>query len=110
MIAISEKEDFEHELLNCGYKVSGMFKCGHHKSFAAVFGCEDAAQQVLMSVCPCVCRQFTFHKCNPVITRHYKSVQDSTKQYKTVQNSTRRYKTVQDSTRKEIQFNAKNSV
>lgn len=37
MIAISEKEDFEHELLNCGFKVSGMFKCGNHKSFAVVF-------------------------------------------------------------------------
>ena len=24
-IAISEKEDFEHELLNCGFNLSGMF-------------------------------------------------------------------------------------
>lgn len=33
-IAISEKEDFEHELLNCGYNVSGMSSVvSYHISF-----------------------------------------------------------------------------
>ena len=79
-----------------------------------LFGCEDAAQQVLMSsVCVSVphieilrnTHRQNQYKTVQDSTRQYKTVQDSTKQYKTVQDSTKQYKTVQDSTRKEYNAN-----
>ena len=76
--------------------INNMNHCLNSSIFAVtIFGCEDAAQQVLMSsVCPCVRPPCRIHK-DRISTRQYKTVQDSTKQYKTVavQYSERQYKT-----------------
>ena len=81
------------------------------KGMLNIFSCEDAAQQVLMSVCQSVRVQSlnprNAHRQNQYkavqnSTRQYNTVQYSTIQYKTVQNSTKQYKTVQDSARQKI--------
>ena len=57
-----------------------------------IFSCEDAAQQVLMSVCVSVCQQFTFQT---IAASLYKSVQVCSSLYKFVQVCTSSYKSVQ---------------
>ena len=63
------------------------------------FSCEDAAQQVLMSICPSPNNSIPGMHTDRISTRQYKTVQESTRQYITVQDSTKQYKTVQNSTR-----------
>ena len=67
-------------------------------TYVIFFSCEDAAQQVLMSVRPSVCLQFEIPSCQGVLegSRKFQKVPESSRRFQKVPESSRRFQKVLD--------------